>query len=761
MGKCRVRSPHLPLHKYLQPGDFIIGDIFSQTFIISDSATFKEEPQPASLDETVVVINNYQHILALAFAINEINESPHIFLNATLGFHIYEGYFNAKWIWIGVLTTNNEIGERFVERVLPLFTQISICFAFIEQAPKVYFVSDMGDSLHRAAKMRDDIFHSQTNVVLVYGESYFMSLLRWIPYLPELQKVTIKAQGKVWIITAQMELTSLGYQRTWDVNMFHGAVSFSLHSSDPPEFYQFVDSINPFSTTADGFILEFWQRAFDCVFSDKGVDNTDWNICTGKEKLETVPQSVFEMRMTGHSYSIYNAVQTVAHALHAMHLARLKNRAISDGGEVKIWNLQSWQIHPFLKSVSFNNSAGDMVFFDHNGELVAGFDIYNWIISPNQTFHRIKIGVVHPQIPRDQALRINEDIMTWHRWFNQIQPLSLCNDHCYPGYSKKMKEGKPFCCYDCIPCPEGKISDQVGMNECFKCAEDYYPNKEKNVCIPRNISFLTYEEPLGISLAFSALSFSVITGLVLGTFLKHHNTPIVKANNQNLTYTLLISLLLCFLSALLFNGQPEKWTCLLRQTAFGIIFSVAVSCVLAKIITVVLAFMATKPGSRMRKWVGTRLATSIVLSCSLIQAGICITWLATSPPFPDTDYHSVTEEIILQCNEGSITMFYSVLSYMGFLSIVSFIIAFIARKLPDSFNEAKLITFSMLVFCSVWLSFFPTYMSTKGKHMVAVEVFSILASNAGLLGCIFFPKCYIVLLKPELNKQEQLIKRNN
>ncbi|XP_063158533.1 vomeronasal type-2 receptor 26-like [Candoia aspera] len=675
----------------------------------------------------------------------------------------YEGILSLllhfRWTWIVAGVMDNASGERFLDMIIPLFSQHGICFASIERVLYPHSINEMSAVFQKGAKIHDKIMDSKADVMLFYGESYSMILLRWLPYLSNKDKITNMAKGKVWILTTQIEFIAYVQQMDWDPYIIHGALSFTIHANNPPGFKAFVESRNPFSTDEDGFIRDFWQQAFCCVFHVSDADEVDGNICTGREKMENLPGRFFEMSMTGHSYSIYNSAYAVAHALHAMFSSKWRPRGNAGTVGLKLQQHASWQLHHFLKGLSFNNTASDQISLDHNGELVVGLHVMNWVFSSNQSFVRVKVGKVDPGVPTDQMLTINDSAINWHSWFNQSQPLSACSESCHPGSSKKGKEGEPFCCYDCIQCPDGKISEKEDSKECYPCRDESYPSKNQDFCIPKTLTFLSYEEPLGISLGFIALCSSLVSVMVLGTFVKNHHTPIVIANNRDLTYLLLLSLLLCFLSAFLFIGHPEKVVCLLQQTAFGVVFAVAVSSVLAKTLTVVLAFLATKPGSRMRMFVGKRLSNSIVMSCSLIQIGICMTWLATSPPFPDADMDSVVEEIVLQCNQGSVTMFYSVLSYLGVLALISFIVAFMARKLPDTFNEAKFITFSMLVFCSVWLSFVPTYLSTKGKYMVAVEIFSILASGAGLLGCIFLPKCYIMVLRPDLNNRDKLMKR--
>ncbi|XP_070795147.1 vomeronasal type-2 receptor 26-like [Pituophis catenifer annectens] len=642
------------------------------------------------------------------------------------------------WNWVGLLAPDTDNGRRFLRTFNPILTRNTICAAFSVSIPTLPWNMQLLDN----APFN---LWNHVSVLIYYGESQYFSRLILILH-KHVERAVKPLLAKVWITTAMWDLfMNLSYE-TLSPRHLQGFFSFLIHTEKRPQ-YVYETFFIP--------MQRFGRVAFSCSYS-KHLFSVKGRIrCRENEDLETLQEDVIEKTLAQDGYGIYNLAWAVARASHAAYLSRSRQKTMKERDHRLV--LQTWQLHPFLGDSHFYNTCMEGVFLDEKGQFTAKFDTVNWVTFPNESFKAIKFGRIdRPWRSKDMDFILEQEAMNWSQRFNQSLPRSRCTESCLPGQAKMVLEGRPLCCYGCASCAEGTISTQEDAEKCTRCPEDQHPNKDQTECIPKKVTFLSYKEDLGIILASFSLILSLVTAFVLAIFIKFLETPIVKANNRDLSYILLVSLLLSFLTSLLFIGHPRAATCLLRQTSFSIIFSVAVSSILAKTITVVLAFLATRPGNAVRRWLGKTLANCIVLSGSGLQAIICTIWLGVSPPFPESDMHSQTEQIVLQCNEGSVTMFYGALSYMGFLAAICFTVAFLARNLPGAFNEAKLITFSMLVFCSVWVSFVPTYLSTKGKYMVAVQVFSILASSAGLLGCIFIPKCYIILLRSDLNTKEQL-----
>ncbi|RVE64894.1 hypothetical protein OJAV_G00130960 [Oryzias javanicus] len=306
----------------------------------------------------------------------------------------------------------------------------------------------------------------------------------------------------------------------------------------------------------------------------------------------------------------------------------------------------------------------------------------------------------------------------------------------------------------------GKISNQTDSVECLTCPEDFWSSRQNDHCVPKKIEFLSYHEPLGICLTAASLLGTFVCSIVFAIFTYHRSTPVVRANNSELSFLILVSLKLCFLCSLLFIGQPQLWTCQLRHAVFGISFVLCVSCILVKTMVVLAVFKSSKPGGGANlKWFGSVQQRGTVLALTCVQAVVCTVWIISASPTPyaNTRYHN--DKIIYECVVGSTIGFALLLGYISLLAIISFLLAFLARNLPDNFNEAKFITFSMLIFCAVWVAFVPAYVNSPGKYADAVEVFAILASSFGLLVALFGPKCYIILLKPEKNTKKAIMGR--
>ncbi|XP_075426501.1 vomeronasal type-2 receptor 26-like [Ascaphus truei] len=655
------------------------------------------------------------------------------------------------WTWVGIIASDDEDGETQSQELEKEATNHGICIEFILKIARLQSTNRRELNARNTA-----ILQTSTSQVVVLCGAVSLSCIYSVG------KECAAITEKTLIVPATW--TFHRDNNNISITPFNGSLSFTHPRKIIPGMKNFLENVNPVSRPHDQLLEHMWTMYLKCLSSNQdrnrlieSVYNVHLYNCTGKERLTDTGNHVYNTHRFGTTYHVYVAVYAMAHALHKMHLSISRNPAKKHQQNYEY----KQQVQNFIRGVRFKDPTGEDVYFNENGEMATLYHIINRFVLANGTFLVRHVGSFNTSAPEGEQLIINQSDIMWKHNLSQI-PRSQCSENCFPGYRKVSRRGQPACCYDCIRCSMGEISNQSDSESCQKCPDDQWPNEKKNKCVLKSTEFLSYKrDPKAAIFSVISVLFSIITAIILRIFILLRDTPIVKANNHNLSLILLVSIMLSFLCVFLFLGRPVDITCMLRQTSFGIIFSIAVSSVLAKTIMVCIAFKATKPGNTWKKWMGVKISNCVVFICSFIQVLISVSWLAISPPFQELNTHSYPGKIIIQCNEGSVVAFYTVLGYLGFLAAASFIVAFLARKLPDSFNEAKYITFSMLVFCSVWVSVIPAYLSVMGKNMVIVEIFAILSSSAGILSCIFFPKCYIMLLRPDLNTKSYLFRKAN
>ncbi|XP_052019491.1 vomeronasal type-2 receptor 116-like isoform X2 [Apodemus sylvaticus] len=658
---------------------------------------------------------------------------PYIHQIATKDTHLSNGMVSLmlhfRWTWIGLVISDDDQGIQFLSDLRKEMQRYGICLAFVNVIPET-----MQTYMTKAMIYDKQIMTSSAKIVIIYGEmnsTLEVSFRRW-GYL---------GAQRIWVTTSQWDVITI--KKEFSLDFFHGTVIFAHQGGEMTKFRNFMQTVDTYKYPINISESILGWNYFNCSIS-KNRNKTEH--FTFDNTLEWTALHKYDMALSEEGYNLYNAVYAVAHTYHELILQQLEYHI--PAGYIGIFT-DCEQMSSLLKTRVFTNPVGELVNMSHRENPCAEYDIFIIWNFPQGFGLKVKIGSYFPCFPQIQQLYIPEDI----EWATggTLVPSSMCSVPCTAGFRKIHQQETADCCFDCVQCPENEVSNETDMEQCVRCPDDMYANLQQTHCLQRTVSFLAYEDPLGIALVFMSLSFSAITILVLVTFVKYKDTPIVKANNCILSYILLISLMFCFLCSLLFIGHPNQATCILQQTTFGLLFTVAVSTVLAKTITVVMAFKLTTPGRRMRGMLTSGAPNLVIPICTLIQVVLCGIWLVTSPPFIDSDMQSEYGKIVIICNKGSVIAFHVVLGYLGSLAVGSFTVAFLARNLPDRFNEAKFLTFSMLVFCSVWITFLPVYHSARGKMIVVVEVFSILASTAGLLGCIFVPKCYVILVRPDSN----------
>uniref|UniRef100_A0A3B4EAE4 G-protein coupled receptors family 3 profile domain-containing protein n=1 Tax=Pygocentrus nattereri TaxID=42514 RepID=A0A3B4EAE4_PYGNA len=698
---------------------------------------------------------------AMEFAIHEINNRTDVLPGITLGYQIHdscssvpmtvevafqfangvEPFFSDTdscsksaaaavpalhfgWTWIGAVRSDSDYGNYGMASFLKAAQEEGICVEYSES----YYRTEPRSKLERVANV---IRRSTARVIVAFlhsGDMKFLleELARQAP--PPLQWIGSEA----WIIDPDL----------LRFNMCAGAIGFGIPRSVIPGFREFLQDLSPGQALKSPLLTEFWESSFSCSLKGSTGGARE---CDGSEDIRAL-QNPTDTSQLRESNLVYKATYAIAHAIHGV----ICNDTQCDQ-RANLFNIKldvPLQVLDQLKRVNFTTKNGFQVSFDSNGDPVAVYELINWQFKKDVLTKKNILFAKNGDYEALNNLQLSNVFEV---------PRSVCSESCPLGTRKAVQKGKPVCCYDCIPCAEGEISNKTDSLNCVHCPPEFWPNTQRDNCLPKPVEFLSWDDTLSIILTAFSISGAFIAVCVAVVFYKHRTSPIVRANNSELSFLLLFSLTLCFLCSLTFIGRPSEWSCMLRHTAFGITFVLCISCVLGKTIVVLMAFRATLPGSDAMKWFGPPQQRLSVLTFTLIQVLICTLWLTISPPLPFKNLKQYKEKIILECGLGSNTGFWAVLGYIGFLALLCFILAFLARKLPDNFNEAKFITFSMLIFCAVWLTFIPAYVNSPGKFTVAVEIFAMLASSFGLIFCIFASKCFIIMFRPEQNTKKHLM----
>ncbi|XP_034085271.1 extracellular calcium-sensing receptor-like [Gymnodraco acuticeps] len=648
------------------------------------------------------------------------------------------------WTWVGAIRTNSDYGNGGMATFLEAAEREGVC---VEYSVAIYRT----DPRKRFLEVVDIIKKSTSKVIVAFADGTDLDIL-----IKELHAQNVT--GLQWVgsegwITYRYIASPVNYA------VVQGAVGFAALNAHIPGLQEFLANSRPSTTAGDQGLVELWETAFGCTLTPQRETHAQSSVpaCSGKESLWETNTRFTDVSDASLLNNVYKATYAVAHALHMLFTCKDGQGPFENNTCADRENPQTWQVLHYLTQVNFTTKIGENVFFDELGDPVARYALVNWQMDDTGYIVFETIGFYDASQPEGQQFEMKEDVRAIWAGENLEVPRSICSESCLPGTRRAFVKGKPICCFDCVACADGGFSNSTNAVKCDKCLPEYKSNEERNNCDLKAIEFLTFGELMGILL----VSFSVFGACLAITialiFFHYRQTPIVRANNSELSFLLLFSLTLCFLCSLTFIGRPSQWSCMLRHTAFGITFVLSISCVLGKTIVVLMAFKARLPSSNMMKWFGPAQQRLSVLSFTLIQVIICILWLTINPPFPFKNMNHYKDKIILECALGSPVGFCAVLGYIGLLAVLCFLLAFFARKLPDNFNEAKFITFSMLIFCAVWITFIPAYASSPGKFTVAVEIFAILASSYGMLFCIFLPKCYIILLKPEHNTKKHLL----
>ncbi|XP_054905786.1 taste receptor type 1 member 1-like [Poeciliopsis prolifica] len=774
-------------------GDYLIGGLFDIHHVSGTYHHYKPETIACSSER--LILSSYRRFQVMRFSVDEINNSTDLLPNVTLGYEIFDhcsdiqnfpGIFNLIsennfiYPWdelskniskviavVGTYTSTETLS------VAPLFMMDLVPMVSYGAASSVFSRKKNFPSFLRTVHPNKDVIEVVYNILQNFN-------WRWVSFLYSdgdygkdgldlfLKKIKnteiclaftkgLNKNTDYPLLFRQLEAQRVNiiivFAPEWTAEaLIKGAIkqnvtnkvwiagdAWSLHKELPKE-----NGIGNIGTVLGVAEPKMAIPGFnDFIYSSTGQsqhdDKDEQTFCNQICECPNVTAADVINADPSFNFPVYSAVYAVAHALHNV-------LQCGSGRCNKAISVQPYMVLTALRKSNFV-LLNESVQFDENGDPMFGsYSIIFW----NQSGEAEEVGFhrFHPFL----QFFINSTKIQWHS--DGKEPVSFCSKECPEGYSK-AQEGIHKCCFNCKICPDGTyINTTEDPYNCISCKETEWSDEGSTLCNMRLVEYVPFTDSGAIVIMFGAAAFVALTAAMSALFAFNYNTPVVKSAGGPMCFLILGCLSLCSLSVFFYFDKPTIASCVLRFLPFLLFFTVCLACFVVRSFQIICIFKIAAKFPNLLSWWMKYHGQWLIISVAFVtQAVLLIIGYSVAPPKPYSDMFSYTELIILGCDLNLKAISGSV-SLLASLCSLCFIFSYMGKDLPKNYNEAKAITFCLLLLILTWIVLTTTTMLYHGKHIHTFTSLAVLSSLYSFLLWYFFPKCYIIIFQPQKNTQQ-------
>lgn len=637
------------------------------------------------------------------------------------------------WNFVFLIASDDDYGKMGAAAFKTAAKNLSVCIANDEY---IAFGSPTSDRQieDTITKLKNT---ERAKVVIVF--SYFEQGERLLK-----QAEKIKLTDRTWVTSdgwnsLNSELAKLNVSEA----MLQGLFTFSIRSKQVQEFETSVRELSIRVAQAQNpWFTRYLEETLHCQVSQNARLNSD----PSKLKKTCHPDAVLPPDHEIEKDFVANVIDAVYVVAHAMHDILTCNSSYPLGRCPNTSQpITPETLFEFASNVDFQGFDYNKVQFDKDGERTASdYVIRNLQLSSENRLQYVEVGYWSKN-NEQSSFSVNESLIKWNS--NQ-KPLSTCFRECQPG---ERVVGQSECCWNCQKCDKGKVSFKPGSLTCTLCNDTHYANAERTQCVLREVVYLKSSDPAGISIiTLSCVGMVVLTAVTIIFFLKR-KTPVVMDSSPYLLILFFTTLYLSFIVTITeVSGKPTDSSCIASSVLLLLIFVFYAAFFLAKSKTATqLLQSAVSHLTNMRTAYLQLLEVGVIV---LVQAILTIAWQATSISMARFQNQEDNTRL-LGCYESFPAAHIIAICYPIIILVLATLLAFLERRLPDNFNEAKTMSFSTIALCILLVAFIPTYRFVVGNNRILVVAFTLFVAAFACMGCVFIPKLYIIFFKPELNTE--------